>query len=511
MKAVAIIGAGLGGLVCGAALAKAGFRVEVFEKHTVPGGYATSYRRKVHGMSRLAEFEVSLHLMNDVGEDSPLRAAMQELGLMERVSFIRASSLYRADFPDAAFRVDSYDTVRQSLISRFPAEQEGLDSLLKLFIDIRAELRHLARLSEEGRLGDMQSVCPNLIAMNDLTLQDVFDRHIRNPQLQSLLAQQWMYYGLPPSRISAVYYANAWIDYLLGGGYYPKGRSQQISDALTAIIEEHGGSVHRREPVLEIGIENKKAVLVRTRKRVFHADAVVSNIDPKRTFGALIGYDRLPQRYVNRIEALEPSLSSVQAVALLNIDLPQKYGEHDHEIFLNEYYDLERGYRDVLEEKYETMPIGVTIYENLFSGYQPEATGKTTVSLFALSSCEGWKSLDKDAYAAKKERVTRVLLERLERRYPGVSAHVEVVELSTPRTNERYTGNFGGAIYGAQQSVGQSMHRRLPQTTPIENLFLAGAWTRPGGGYSGVFWSGYNLARQLIRSHFSRDQQVQGD
>lgn len=41
-----IIGAGIGGLVCGCYLAKAGMKVLIAEHHHKPGGYCTSFKRR---------------------------------------------------------------------------------------------------------------------------------------------------------------------------------------------------------------------------------------------------------------------------------------------------------------------------------------------------------------------------------------------------------------------------------------------------------------------------------
>jgi phytoene dehydrogenase-like protein len=54
---VVVIGAGLGGLCCGAYLARQGIPVTVIEQHTIPGGYATAFDRAGGKYT----FEVSLH------------------------------------------------------------------------------------------------------------------------------------------------------------------------------------------------------------------------------------------------------------------------------------------------------------------------------------------------------------------------------------------------------------------------------------------------------------------
>ena len=56
-----VIGAGNGGLVAAVRLLQGGAKVLVVEKHNLPGGFATSFRR-----GRF-EFEASLHELNDFG------------------------------------------------------------------------------------------------------------------------------------------------------------------------------------------------------------------------------------------------------------------------------------------------------------------------------------------------------------------------------------------------------------------------------------------------------------
>ena len=60
---VIVIGAGNGGLSAGAYASKEGLKTVVFEKHNLPGGSASSFRR-----GRF-EFEPSLHEMAQVGSE----------------------------------------------------------------------------------------------------------------------------------------------------------------------------------------------------------------------------------------------------------------------------------------------------------------------------------------------------------------------------------------------------------------------------------------------------------
>jgi prolycopene isomerase len=90
------------------------------------------------------------------------------------------------------------------------------------------------------------------------------------------------------------------------------------------------------------------------------------------------------------------------------------------------------------------------------------------------------------------------LKRRLERIVPAVRDAVVVEEIATPLTNWRYSRNTGGAIYGSVQSVDNMYIGRLPATTPVPNLFLAGAWVA-GGGMSSAVLSGRSTARRVSR------------
>jgi prolycopene isomerase len=84
------------------------------------------------------------------------------------------------------------------------------------------------------------------------------------------------------------------------------------------------------------------------------------------------------------------------------------------------------------------------------------------------------------------------MIEASDVHFPGLADHIAVLEVSTPVTNMRYSGNPGGSILGFDFDLLGSPLMRLPNRGPLEGLYFAGAWVRPGGGFetsiqSGVF------------------------
>lgn len=146
--------------------------------------------------------------------------------------------------------------------------------------------------------------------------------------------------------------------------------------------------------------------------------------------------------------------------------------------------------------------MGITNYSVHDAAAPP---GGSVISLFALATMDHQDQWGTNGhydgygrnprYMALKDEVERVLLARAERYLPGLAASIVHKETSTPLTNVRYSLNPSGAIYGFAQTVDQTVAGRLPARTPIENLFLAGAWTNPGGGMSAAMLSGVEAAR----------------
>jgi len=93
-----------------------------------------------------------------------------------------------------------------------------------------------------------------------------------------------------------------------------------------------------------------------------------------------------------------------------------------------------------------------------------------------------------------------ILIERVEKRFlPGLRQAIEVVEVATPLTNLRFTSHPRGAIYGWDQTLGNSGNTRFPQRTPVRNLYLSGAWTFPGHGYGACVPSGLACFAAVMR------------
>jgi all-trans-retinol 13,14-reductase len=497
-----IIGSGLGGLSCGAAFARQGFKPLVIEKHDKPGGFATVFSRP-GGFT----FDVSLH-STTAGERNGIRNLISGFPEITDVEFLPHPTLFRAIFPSHDIRVPQRDpdAFIDNLVGMFPEERDGIRGL---FEDMGGLNRDIGRYSAaRGKVdpGSFPVDYPYLFKLNNRTWGEMVDARVTDPMLKAIVSEQWAYYGLPPSKLSAFYYALPFMGYLRGGGFYPKGRSQAISAALARFIERHGGSVLLNTKVEKIVVkENRASGVVTTDGRQFASRVVVSNADPFATFSKMVGDQPALSDYEGKWRQYSVSLSCFQVFLGLKEDLVKKVGVTDSEIFIEPSYDPEAAYASAQKGAVESSGLAVTLYDNIGPRYSP--AGKNTVNLLTLQGYGPWERFEKDylagkkaAYRKEKERMAEVLIRKAEKTLlPGLAKAIEVKEIGTPLTNVRYTGHHRGAIYGWDQTVNNSGATRVGHATPIKDLYLAGAWSRPGHGYGAVIPSGLECFAEIVK------------
>ena len=494
-----VIGAGLGGLAAAATLARARKRVLVLEHHSVPGGYAHEFRR---GRYR---FEVALHALDGAGPGGWGYDALRATGVYDRLHLHRMDPfyLYRAPGLEIAAPADivAYES---ELIWHFPRHAAGIRALFDAALRVFQQTRRLQQDQLAGRITDEQipELYPDALTAMSQPLAEFVGGFVADPAVLGAFSALWGYFGLPPTQLSAATFLLAWASYHQYGAYYPEGGSMALSRALEAVIKKNQGEIRYGQTVTRIGMANGRAATVETAKGLVAASsAVVANSNAPDTLLKLVGRAHLPADLTNRLTEMTHSLSC--AVVYLGLDRNWALeGWPHHGCYVSATGDPEADYASALAGDWERVFIGITNNSVLDT---PAPAGGSVMSLFALASMayqDQWGTGGNfdgyghnPRYLALKDQVEQALLARAERILPGLNASIVYKETSTPLTNVRYSLNPSGAIYGFAQTVEQTVAGRLPARTPIDNLFLAGAWTNPGGGMSAAMLSGVEAAR----------------
>ena len=498
-----IIGSGLGGLSCAAAFARQGFKPLVIEQHYKLGGYATTFERP-GGF----EFDASLH-STSVGERNGIHNLIPGFPEIEDVEFEPHPNLYRVIFPDYDIRVPQKNIKAHTnhLIELFPEEKEGIEGIFEDMQGITTDIGKLSRASGEMNMNTFPTEFPYLFKTFNHSWGDVVNSRIKNPKIKSIVSSLWVYYGLPPSKLSPYYYAMPTYGYLHNGGYYPRGKSQKISNAFEEYIEKHGGEVILKSKVEKILTKDDTAYgVVTAGGKEFTAKVIISNANAYDTFNKMLDDKEVLKDYLVKLGKLSVSLSSFQIFLGLKKNLIKEAGITDTEIFNYTGYDFEAEYDSMKRADVENGGYAITLYDNLYKGYSPE--GKNIINIMTLQGFDHWEKYredyfkdNKEEYRKEKERMANILIDKVEKTLlPGLKDAIEVKEIGTPLTNLRYTRNYKGAIYGFDQTLDNSGRNRLGHATPIKNLYLSGAWTKPGHGYGGVIYSGMQCFGEIMES-----------
>ena len=340
-------------------------------------------------------------------------------------------------------------------------------------------------------------------AINNNGAARLLDEHVSGGAVKNALSALWGYYGLPPSKLSAFYYANATGGYLRNGSYYIRGSSQNLSNALAAVIEGNGGRVICDTAAERIIMANGAVAGVELSSgETLPARAVASNASALTTFKKLLPPAARPAGTIKRLEGCRPSISCFLVWLGLNRPVSDRVTAFSTHVSTGIGPDEDHALKcngDVAKGAY-----GVAVYDNIYPDYS--SPGTATVQLIYLCGYAPWRRFEADykagkktAYNQEKQRWADILIHRAEQDViPGLTGMIAVREAATPLTCQRYTGNPQGAIYGFEQSMDNAFMNRLGNRTPVKGLYLASAWGNPGGGYVGVMRGGQRAGQAII-------------
>lgn len=485
---VIVIGGGNGGLASAATLAEKGKSVILFEKHNIPGGCGTSFRR-----GRF-EFEVALHQLSHMGTEEnpgPLRELFERYGILDEINWIQIKELFRVNFPDGtgvslpAERKQCEDF----LCKEFPSQADGIRKYFETVYKFCAEAAEFAAKSakstgEPGALkkaimkAGFPKLYPTLANYGLKSTQEVLDKFFTDSKLQLALSAYWCFMGVPPARFPFAILAKCTNFYLETKPYYLTGTSMMMNQAIMEAVQKMGGTVRLNCGVKRIILENGKAVgVIDEFGEEYRAKKIISNISPLATYGNLLLPEEIPDA---AREYLKPYTVGISAITcFIGLDCtPQEIGFTTSFTLNYESLDANEDFKDAYKLLPGNDPLVATCYTVDDPSVSPKGTSVITAG--TLKYGEPWEKLPPEQYYEMKYEAGRRIVARLEKMYPGFTEHIEEMEIATPLTHMRYLGHPGGAIYGYEQDLMQSVFF-FPTESKIENLEFASGWVNACG------------------------------
>jgi phytoene dehydrogenase-like protein len=487
---VIVIGGGIAGLCAAVYAQKCGYQTEILEMHDTAGGLATSWRRGDY------TFETCLHWLPGSNLSGEWYSRWLEIFDIDQLKFIYPEEFVRLETEHGqSLRIySSIDRLETELLKRTPQDKVQIRHFA-------ADIRSLCKLKmpdpTEGWAANWLTwlrdipYLPLLREISRMSRRE-YGTRFTDPLVRSFFGEG----DLGQMSAGALFFSLAWMNQ--GDGGYPIGGSQAIIRQITEKLTSLGGRLRLGAKVERVlvahDVRNDAAVGVRlVGGEDIMADWVISAADGRATIYDLLGGQYI-DKATNKIYAeLETFPSYLQVSLGIARDLSQQPG------YVTRLLD------SPLQVDPDTELPKVSFR---FFHFDPTfaPAGKTAVTCFLPTrNFEYWTQLqqhDPAAYQAEKHRIAEAVIAILERRVIDVRRAIEVIDVSTPATVIRYTGNWKGSMEGWLLTPG-SGYKLLPNTLPrLRHFLMVGQWVLPGGGLP----SGLMTARAAIKAMCGRDR-----
>jgi len=497
---VIVVGAGNGGLAAAAYASKNGLKTLLFEKHNIPGGAVTSFRR-----GRF-EFEPSLHEMCEVGsEEKPgnTRKMFDEIG--SDAKFVYENSLYRVISTDPKDPFDvSFPADFEEFYKTIEKECPGDGEKVRRFIELEKEaIETSEKLTvKKISLKDIPSIF-NTFRMVAHSSDRVMDLLGISKKAQHMITPYWSYVGEPTSTVNAFMMGMMDYCYLLDGAGLPSSFSHEFSLSFDKIIRNNGGKIFYNSPVTKVIIKRKNghrtACGVIANGKKYFANYIVCNCFPEDVFGRMVEKRKVPLFELQKSSARKPAYSFVNVHMGLNKTIEQ-LGINDYSTFILEHADSTEQWKSC----YGLGGKG-WIIANALNKVIPECSpeGTTHMSITCAVVGEEWANIKPEEYKKKKLEIAEHMIDMYEKSTGiTIKPYIEEIEVATPVTYSRYLGTPNGTPYGYQRSNWDGIFLRTMNAIKeetVNHLLFVGAHTEEAVGYNQTYKSGRRVALRIAK------------
>jgi phytoene dehydrogenase-like protein len=281
---------------------------------------------------------------------------------------------------------------------------------------------------------------------------------------------------------------------LSGALQWPAGGALEFARSIERRYKEVGGSVHYRSKVTKILTDNGKATGVRLEDGTEHyADVVISNADGRRTILEMLDGRFMDKQVKSMCKPANDEMPfSVQVFLGVNRDLSK---EPSSMIILMD--------EPVVLANHSCHELELQTY-----GFDPSMapSGKGIIKVELTSQYSHWKELSSDGqrYADAKQELAGRVIDILDNRYfTGLRQQVEVIDVSTLVTWERFTGGtMGLGIYPNKKMsfVSAILGAGRVSTLPgLSDFYFAGTWATSAGALFMNALSGKRVIQGICR------------
>ena len=489
-ESLIIIGGGFAGLATGIYARLNGYKTRIFEMHDKPGGLCTSWQRKGY------TFDGCIHWLVGSSERSGIHDLWEETGVSQGREFINMDEYCRIEDSSGRTLVfyTDIDKLEKHLLQFAPADEIPIREFtagIRLCLQFDYPSKHDSFLT--GLLKKIRSASMfifNAGKMKNwmkLTAAD-FSKRFTDPVLKEAFMQIW----IPEFSMFFMLFTFAYMHNRNAG--YPVGGSMPMTKAMEKRYLDLGGEINYNKRVVKIltAEENATGILLEDGIQ-YTADRVISAADGYTTL-----FKMLDEKFIDD-KSREPYNKWLVFHPLIFVSLGVN----------RKFDDLPRTISGISFRLKEPVKIGDQLHERLtvhVYNYDPSMApeGKTAITIMFKTEYKWWKDLseNRDAYDRKKKEIAETVVNLLEQRFPGITEQIEVTDVATPLTFERYTGNWKGSFEGWLLTPENSnvIMKPMSQTLPgLKDFYMCGQWVEPGGGLPTALMSARRLVKLLCK------------
>ena len=484
MKKVIVIGAGIAGLTCGIYLRLNGFETEIYEFHTIPGGECTGWDRGGY------HFDGCIHWLMGTKPETSLYKIWQDTGALgDKVKVFNHEIFMRYEEGDKAVNLyTNTDKLEKHLIEIAPEDEKEIKKFCGVIRKMGSFGMPIDRPMDKMTAGDGMkfaaknfTVLPAITKYNKMKMGQ-FVENFKNPLLKrallSFIPEEYTAMAL----LSMVGGMNA------GDCGVPEGGSRAFAKRMEKRFLDLGGKVFYKANVDKILIHDGKATGIRLidGKQV-DADCIISCADGYATLKNMLEDKYTPPVYQNLFSHPKEFPTPTSALVFFGINTI-----------------IPCDYRGIEMKRSESVQVGgVESDSMLMLNYRFDPTmnpeGKTVMACYYRAEYDYWKDLyqDKEKYQSGKNKLLEDATENIIKRFPEAQGKIEVTDVVTPITYERYCNAWRGS-WMTWGNSGKDVPGYYPGLLPgLDNFIIAGMWTLPPGGLPGAGASGRFAAHRL--------------
>lgn len=332
---IAIIGAGLGGLICSNILSKEGFNVCLIEKNQKLGGSLQTFNRKG------CVFNTGMNYAGSLDNTQVLNRYFRYLNILDKIKIKRLNQdgFDIIDLPDGQYNlVNGYDNFVESLSACFPSERNNLKEYVNRLQSICSAIPMYSFTGEPADLLENRNMG---IGAADFIKTVISDNRLRN----IIAGNNLLYSGVENK---TPLYVHALINNsFISSAWRMVDGSHHLVNALSENLTANGGTIIQGQNVKKLILNNHIAQYVQLSDgRQIKSKYFIANIHPDLVLD-MLDHGELREAYVNRIRNLQNTMGLFTLYLVFKPDsVPYVnsnfYHYHEDNVWVASHYDAKR-------------------------------------------------------------------------------------------------------------------------------------------------------------------------